>query len=349
MTVKMGGIKMEESVYIKTMPHPWLRYFARMIDYMFYSLLWRFILLHICRIHTGNLISLLLGIVSMLLLEGVFLSTIGTTLGKGIIGYTVRTMEGEKLTYKQAFIRTFQMWATGEGYRIPIYEWYRLYKSYIACSENQILPWDEEYQYIKKEMNNKRVAVLVLSYFLLFGIQFTIIKQAELPIHRGAITAQEFYENCNDYLEYHKSSLEYRLNQQGEWERIKEADYNMIVLFEKVLPIIKVEEEDGYVKEVMVSIEEEGRQEILSPIDEIYMVYTAFVGTSKQFNGYTFLRNEDEKKLQQVYENYIYIKGENEITNTVVHRGYSKVKQKMLISKGEEDRYYHWIFHIRKR
>ena len=93
---------------------PWRRFFARMIDLLLYDLTWMVILTSAGRCAAGNrgvtLLNDFLALLTMLLLEPLLLQKTGTTLGKWLLGLSVRNLSGAKLRYSEGLDRTARLW-----------------------------------------------------------------------------------------------------------------------------------------------------------------------------------------------------------------------------------------------
>ncbi len=112
---------------------PWRRFFARMIDLLLYDLTWMVILTSAGLCAAGNhgvtLLNDFLALLTMLLLEPLLLQKTGTTLGKWLLGLSVRNLSGAKLRYSEGLDRTARLIWRGLGAGIPIYCWVRLYRA----------------------------------------------------------------------------------------------------------------------------------------------------------------------------------------------------------------------------
>ena len=105
---------------------PWRRFFARMIDLLLYDLTWMVILTSAGLCAAGNrgvtLLNDFLALLTMLLLELLLLQKTGTTLGKWLLGLSVRNLSGAKLRYSEGLDRTARLiWrGFGAGHKIRL-------------------------------------------------------------------------------------------------------------------------------------------------------------------------------------------------------------------------------------
>ena len=92
---------------------PWRRFFARMIVLLLYDLTWMVILTSAGLCAAGNrgvtLLNDFLALLTMLLLEPLLLQKTGTTLGKWLLGLSVRNLSGAKLRYSEGLDRTARL------------------------------------------------------------------------------------------------------------------------------------------------------------------------------------------------------------------------------------------------
>lgn len=109
-------------------PRPWVRYFARLIDLYFGSFLvaitWNLVspsTYDRMLVNIGNeyFIGIILYII-WLFFESLSLSTLGTTLGKWVFSSKLVSIDGGKLSFPKALLRSFSMWVNGLGLMLPV-------------------------------------------------------------------------------------------------------------------------------------------------------------------------------------------------------------------------------------
>lgn len=194
-------------------PCPWRRYFARYFDFALYSLLWSLAAQWGLRLNIGEwnvmlkVLSTIVGAVLMVVIEPFLLHFWGTTPGKWLFGMEIRTPNGEKLAIRTGFYRTWQVFTGGMGWDIPIWSWYRLYKSYQASTAGE-LPWDIDNgcHIVVHERKTKwyRVLMFLFAWLLVLAAEFGISLYADLPHNRGRMTLSQYVDNCNEMQRYHQ-------------------------------------------------------------------------------------------------------------------------------------------------
>jgi uncharacterized RDD family membrane protein YckC len=163
---------------------PWVRYFARFIDIILFSLFIGTVLgiLSFLISKPLNLPSLfdldetLLGIILlfvMVFLEPILLATWGTTPGKALLCVSLRTNQGKKLTYSEGLNRSFSIWAKGLGIGIPLISMIALIISYSQLTKHKITTWDKYGNYVvtHRKINALRIIICIL---ILVGLYFII-------------------------------------------------------------------------------------------------------------------------------------------------------------------------------
>jgi hypothetical protein len=100
---------------------PWVRYFARTIDYSCFAGIVYFSLMAISpqtfEIYKSVKYISLAAIV-WIFIEAVLLSTVGTTLGKWVLRVSVRNNDGTKLKFSRSLLRSIFVWACGTGFGV---------------------------------------------------------------------------------------------------------------------------------------------------------------------------------------------------------------------------------------
>ena len=201
--------------------YPWRRYLARLLDHSLCVLLLNAALVLTLRFTFGDgalntLIQSYLAWGVQFLLEPLLLATWGTTPGKWIFGLKVRNADGGKLTFREAAARLSALFGYGEGWSLPGYQLYRNYKSYRACSDGEVLPWDEGLSYTIRDESGLRGLAWAGAAALDIGLSVLLIFQLTMPPVRHPLTVAEFARNYNDLVrQYDLDSM--TLDETGTW------------------------------------------------------------------------------------------------------------------------------------
>jgi len=127
-------------------PHPWLRYWAKMVDIMVVSVLAR-IVIGITLPGVAKAPDRVLGILFLLghvFAEPFALSNWGTTPGRALLGISLRNHNDSRLSYHEALGRAFKVWFRGLGLGIPVVSFITQIHAYDRLTRYGITSWDEE-------------------------------------------------------------------------------------------------------------------------------------------------------------------------------------------------------------
>ena len=202
--------------------HPWRRFFAMYTDMFFYGAVLNLIFLlagRDCTITISlDILFTALVIITMFFTEPLLLSLFGTTPGKRIFGIYVYLSGGKKMSYVDGLYRCFYRIKYGLGFYIPFYSIYRLYKSFEACSENEIMPWDDEYgtEIRLKNFSWKNIAIWAVAFVAALGAVIFITVILALPPNKGNVTPEQFAENYNYSSKYKGYDFYIEPNEKGE-------------------------------------------------------------------------------------------------------------------------------------
>lgn len=253
-------IQKTEEYTTQTPPRAWRRYFARMLDFTLSGLSWDLLFLLVFHINPAtpvgrltNLISLILGFLTMLVLEPVFLHLFAATPGKWILGMRLTNCDNRKLSYSEARNRTWGVIRWGYGFNIPFYNLYRLWKSYKCCADGEEEPWDEfplRRQYTASAMIWWRAVLWIFAYGMIVFITLWAAEFSALPPNRGNLTIAQYAQNYNALCDYYGFDPRYQLNEAGAWEEVPPEPGTYVVnLFEDdsgPAPIQYHTDENGY-------------------------------------------------------------------------------------------------------
>ncbi len=242
--------------------HPWRRYLARMLDMSIYNIFWSAFLAFVFHVNLtargnlGNLFDTFMAMAIMLFLEPIWLHLFGTTPGKAIFGLRIENPDGGHLSYSEGFERTWGLIGAGFGYNIPIYNIYRLWKSYKMCNEGETQPWDASISYTIKDTKSYRSVLLISAYAILFAVSFLIISSQPLPPNRGDLTVDQFVENHNFYADYYDFDFGNKyLNSEGKWVEKEFAGTVYIDIGYSEKPEFNFIIDNGYIQSVSFGVE----------------------------------------------------------------------------------------------
>ena len=198
-----------------------------------------------------KVLSTVVGAVLMVVIEPFLLHFWGTTPGKWLFGMEIRTPNGEKSPSVPASPHLAGI-HRGHGLDIPIWSWYRLYKSYQASTAGE-LPWDIDNgcHIVVHERKDEMVPCADVPVRVAArscgGVRHRLY--ADLPRNTGRLTFAQYVDNCNNVLKYHvlgRSMLPDGSLGQG-WDSDDSATYTPEVTAET--------DADGYVTAVELHID----------------------------------------------------------------------------------------------
>lgn len=334
-------------------PHPWRRYFARTLDLGIYSGLLTIFQLFVLRWNTDatGLVSIIETIFAgflMVLIEPLLLAKLGTTPGKWIFGLVLRDEQNEKITYLDGLWRTFTVFKLGLGFSIPFYNIYRSIKSYSQCDQKMTMEWDEEFTYYIKDLSGLRILGYIATSIGVFVLAILIFMQAELPIHRGNISTQEYYENCNDFMKYNHMDLGQIMDENGKWVT-KTSNGSTITYFSLRQPIDhEITYENGMIQKVVLEVESTSDMPISSYGDQLFMAYHSLVGSQKSVNVWQLQDKEIVNRFVNSFEDFDFIKGDIKVTNRVEYSGYRDGRS-YLFPEENQDQRFHLVFTLERQ
>lgn len=349
----------ENSTYDQTDPigstvaHPWIRYFARSLDFFIYRTIWM-ALAHLClRYNVGsnsieNLINIFFATGIMFMIEPILITVFGTTIGKWIFGLKINKVDGSKLSYSESLKRTFGIFSLGWGYHIPVFNIFRLYKCYEMCKAGEPLPWELDENYTLKDYQVYRVVIAGIVAALLFALNMLVLLQAQMPIHRGELSAAAYYENYNDYISYWKFDFGKKLNTSGEWVD-ENADGFVVMWSAQELPKPELVIENGIVKEVKIEVvvKEETDAFLQGYTEHFYLATMSLMGAQKEMNGLRFYQSGVLKRIGNGFENFTFDEAGVRVSNTVEYSGYDYVGNQMLLPIEGENQNFHMVFTVK--
>lgn len=343
--------QIEESSVLRTVNHPWRRYFARGLDYSIYTVLWSAIAYLALRMNPSvnlleRFILTLIPYGMMLLLEPILLATLGTTPGKWIFGLVIRGTDGRKLTLSAAWNRTCLLFVYGEGFCIPFYNLYRNYQSYKTCSDKGELPWDAEIAYTIRDTKIWRILVFLAANILLLAVTFFIALQAEMPRHRGDLSAKEFTQNFNDMLDYKGIDFDKHLDARGKWTEDPQ-DGSYVLDLGLPLPDFEITETNGVVTKVLFEVTTDRQETITGNFTTAITLAVKSYVCAQQ--GINFLNQMTVLPSgQTAFTDFEFTKAGITVICHVTYEGYNLMSQYGLFPKENEKQHFHLEFSMEK-
>ena len=207
--------------------HPWMRLFARNIDFVLWKLAFLALFLLVFRWHDyldlGWFADVLfnIGIYCVsILVEPLWLHYVGWTPGKWIFGLKLRDKNGNKLSLAAARSRAWQVAWQGDGLMIPFYSLWRNWKSYKCCRDEGECPWDvyEGCRYTREDRKLYGIW-LAIWYALAIGLTAMLTFGMTMPPNMNGLTVSEYSRNYNDRLKLYEKDSYDTLSNDGHWQQ----------------------------------------------------------------------------------------------------------------------------------
>ncbi len=295
---------------------PWRRFFARGLDLTLCQLLCSALF---CLMGNSGLTqdtwgtaTALLALPLLLLLEPLFLSLLGATPGKLILGLEVTDGEDGRLSYPAALRRTWGALLYGCGLTVPLVDLYRLWKSFRSCGEGETLPWEENSELTLRDEKPWRSVAAGLAWAAQVGLFVLTISAAGMPPHRGTVTVAEFCDNYNRLSAYYGVDITYQgegganyqgLDSDGSWSALA-GDGTVYIYMSELCapPELQFSESEGAMTGLCLSAALEGGDEMLfEPYgNEMQLAVLSFVAAQ---NGGP-VRGEQVQSLLEQIEGY---------------------------------------------
>lgn len=124
-------------------PRPWVRFWARMIDYSLFIFVIGFIVGYF-NLRLGGISSFsgMIAIFIWVFIEAFLLSTWGSTPGKWFLKVTVRDENHHKLSFAESMNRSFSVWWLGMGAGIPIVSLITMIIAAVKLNSKGVTTWD---------------------------------------------------------------------------------------------------------------------------------------------------------------------------------------------------------------
>lgn len=267
---------------------PFRRFFARSLDEALCTALWILFLLALNvnpSVGGGAMrfTHALMGSLIQLVLEPLFLSKLGTTPGKWLLGLIVTDADGNRIRFGDAAQRYLRVWLYGSALDIPGLNLYRLYKSYNACDKGEVLPWETDSVLVLRDKAPWRAWAYVGARVAIVGMLALSLLLTLLPDHRGDITVAEFCDNYNTLVDFLDRDQFFRLDAQEGWvARPIDGAYISIPVDNTVRPPITFLEENGFLTGVRFGESVQNSESVpVSCNAEMQFLLMTFAGSQK--------------------------------------------------------------------
>lgn len=320
-------ILLPEDDQIQEQVIPWRRFFARTLDSCHYSSLWKLFQILVFRVNyaTRSGIDLLWDsaavVIMTLFIEPVLLSKFSTTLGKALLGIQVRDDEGNALSKKKAFERTWRVLVYGTGFDIPGIRLYRYWKSYHSCVNKETMEWEYGSYISVKDEKKWHIAFYIGVYIFLIAVMIPANKIAQLPKNLHDITVEQFCDNYNSYIDYYDLTENDLLNEKGKW--IERESGENLHLNNILMPDIEFFEKDGKMSGMQFQIDIKGNDvAAYSYQKEMILSILSFVKAQDAKIFSSEIDSIVQKITESPYESFEYQYKDIRITCKVTHSGY---------------------------
>lgn len=156
--------------------HPWHRFWARMLDYIIFIFVVRFIFSMIPMPFFINYPPSLFIILIFLFcfIEAGLICSWTSTIGKSLFGIYIRKKDGSKLNYREALCRSLSVWWLGLGAGLPIVMLVTMIVACVKLSNNFITTWDRKGDIVVQHRPLKpgRIVGIVILYVFLSYVLF---------------------------------------------------------------------------------------------------------------------------------------------------------------------------------
>lgn len=143
---------------------PMRRLWARTLDFTFYNLVLYLVAPGLFQVEGFNLFLIVAEILMLIVIEPFLLSTVYTTPGKLVFGMTVTSLDGRRLTYKEALNRTLLVLQHGLGFCAPFLKEYMQISSYVTVENGGELIWEQNSELNIRDSKTWRYIVFALFF-----------------------------------------------------------------------------------------------------------------------------------------------------------------------------------------
>ena len=305
---------------------PWRRFFARMLDLHLYTVGWNCVMWGVGLLTPASvggwghsLMNIVVPIVLMIFFEPILLAKCGATLGKAILGLSVTDLDGNRLTYEEAYRRTGMVIYRGLGFNIPIYDLVRMFKCASIYGERKQLEWEETSQIaLRKDKLPGRIVLYLVVCVVVSALVALMVLKSVTPDNKadraGNMTVAEFCDNYNQLAKTFDLEGASYLGPDGAWvERPKPDNAIVFILYDP--PEMKFTEKDGYMTGLSFrTCERDGTPPVGGYQNEMYLSVQAYVGARGKYG----VMSKELRDLSEIIANNPYMPFDEEVSGVRV-------------------------------
>lgn len=181
---------MEETHITCSQVRPWVRFWARMLDYTIMGLVLYFLMgIAMFIVPVPVVLIAWISFLTPLIwvpIEAWFITMWGATPGKALLQVTVFSKEGGRLHYGKSIHRAFSVWVRGFGLGIPIVNWITMIVAYTKLSTHDVTTWDKRLPALVKheKVGGGRIVlyiVLVIAIWIAYSSTMTLAIFTMMP------------------------------------------------------------------------------------------------------------------------------------------------------------------------
>jgi len=160
----------ESDAYLPSGPQirPWVRYFARGLDYLVFGACMGVVLAFAYppALEWPNFAFGFLTLIVYLAAEPALLTLFGTTPGKWLLRVRLRRVDGARLSYPEALKRSFWVWVLGQACGVPVVQLFTNIHCYSQLTQHHTTTWDRDGGFIVSHQNPTALRILAAVLFL---------------------------------------------------------------------------------------------------------------------------------------------------------------------------------------
>lgn len=145
---------------------PWVRYFARGVDYLVFGSFMGVVLAfaYPAALALQSMAFGFLTLIVYLVVEPALLTVFGTTPGKWLLRVRLRRVDGARLGYPEALKRSFWVWVFGQACGVPVLSLFTSIHCYSQLTQHHTTYWDRNGGFVvaHQSMTAMRIVTAVL-------------------------------------------------------------------------------------------------------------------------------------------------------------------------------------------